>query len=68
MIDRIPVNVSDIEDLSKIAVHLGVASHELRLDTSLSEIGAHGEVGDRSDHCDSGRDVVKYSMRTRLGV
>lgn len=47
---------------------LGVAAHEFRLDTSLSQIGAHGEVGDGSDHCDRSGDVVEHSVGTRLGV
>lgn len=45
-----------------------IASHELRLDASLSQIGAHSEIGDASYHGDRGGDVVEHPMGTRLGI
>ena len=46
----------------------GAAPHELGLDTRLTEIGAHGEVSDRSDHGDGSGDVVEDSVRAWLGI
>ena len=63
-----PVDISNVEDFTKIARHLGVAAHELGFDASLPQIGAHGEIRNGSDHGDGGRDVVEDTMRTRLGV
>jgi len=49
-------------------MHLGIASHELRLDTSLAQISAHGEVGDSGHHGDRGGDVVEDTVSARDGV
>ena len=62
----IPINVSNVEDLTEIASDLGVGAHELRLDASLSQVGAHGEVGDGRDHRDGGSDVMEDTVRARL--
>lgn len=63
----LPVNVSNIEDLTEHARDLGISSNELRLDTSLSQIGTHSKVCDRSDHGDRSGDVVEETVRARLG-
>lgn len=64
----LPVDVSDIEDLSEVSMNLGVVPHILRLDTSLSQIGAHGEIGDGGHHGDRCRDVVEHTVGARLGI
>ena len=64
----IPVNVSHIEDLAEHARNLGVVvSDEFHLNASLAKIGAHGEIGNGSDHGDGSSDVVEHAVGARLG-
>ena len=63
----VPIDISHIEDFTKLAGHLGIRPDELGLDASLAEVSAHGEVCNGSDHGDGGRDVVEDSMWARLG-
>ena len=63
----LPVNVANIEDLTKGAGNLGVGTDELRTNASLSQIGAHGEVSDTGDHGDSSGNVMKETVCARLG-
>ncbi len=63
----LPVDVAHVEDLTKGAGHLGIGTDELRADASLSQVGAHGEVSDTSDHGDSSGNVVEESVCARLG-
>ena len=64
---NIPINIANVEDLAERARHLGVASDELRLDTSLSQVGTHSEIGDSCDHSDRSGDVMEDAVGTRLG-
>lgn len=64
----LPIDVADVEDLAEIARDLGVIrSYEFRLDAGLSQISSHGEISDCSDHGNRSRDVVKDTVRARLG-
>ena len=61
-----PVNVSDIEDLSHVAVHFGAGAFELNLDSGPSKVGAHTEVGDGRNQRDASSDIVEQAVRSRL--
>ena len=63
----LPVNVANVEDLTKSAGNLGVGTDEFRANASLSQVGAHGEVSDTGDHGDSSGDVVEETVWARLG-
>lgn len=63
----IPVDVSNIEDLTQVTRHLRIRSNELRRNPSLSQIGTHGEIGDRSDHGDRSSYVVENAVGARDG-
>lgn len=63
----VPVDISHIEDFTKLAGHLGIRPDEFGLDTSLAEVGAHSEVRDGSNHGNGGSDIVEDSMWARLG-
>lgn len=62
-----PVNIANIEDLPVEAANFGIGTDELDGDGCLSQIGAHGEVGDGGHQGDGSGDVVKDALRTRLG-
>ena len=62
-----PVDVANIEDLTKGAGNLGVGTDEFRTDASLSQIGTHGEVGNTGDQSDGSGNVVEEAMCTRHG-
>ena len=64
----LPIDVSNIENLTEIARHFGVCANELRLDASLAQIGAHGKVCNCCNHGDGCGNVMEDSMGTRLGV
>jgi len=61
-----PVDVTDVEDLAVDASN-DTAANEFDIDWSPSEVGAHGEIGDGSDHGDTSGDVVEDTVLTRLG-
>ena len=63
----IPIDIAHVEDLTDVARDLGVAADELDLDTGLTEVGAHGEVGNSGDHGNGGGNVVEDTTATRLG-
>lgn len=63
----LPVNVANVEDLTKGAGNLGIGTDELRANASLSQVGAHGEIGDAGDHGDSSGDVVEEAVCARFG-
>lgn len=62
MSKSLPVNVANVEDLTKVAGDFGVGTHELGANTSLSQVGAHGEVSDTGDHGDSSGDIVEEAV------
>lgn len=62
----IPINIAHIEDLAVGSMNTWVASLEFHCDRGETQIGSHGEVGDRSDHGDESRDIVEQTMGTRL--
>lgn len=62
----LPVNVANVEDLTKGAGDLGVGTNEFGANASLSQVGAHGEVGDSGDHSNGGGDVVEEAVCARL--
>lgn len=62
----IPINIANVEDLAEIARDLGTGSDELRLDTRLSQVGAHSEIGDSCNHGDRSGDVVEDTVGTGL--
>ena len=64
---NIPVDVANIEDLSKGARNLRIGTDELWTNTRLAQIGAHGEISDGGDHGDTGGDVVEETVCARLG-
>ena len=64
---NVPVDVSNVEDLTKVTCDLRIGSNELRLDCRLSQVRTHSEVGDGCDHGDRGGDVVENTVGARLG-
>jgi len=64
----LPIDVSNVENLTEVSMDLRVAPHELRLDTSLSQIGAHGEVSDGGNHGNGCRDIVEETVGARFGI
>ena len=62
----IPINIADVEDLAEVPRDLWVGSDEFRLDTRLSQVGAHSEIGDSCDHSDRSGDVVEDTVGTGL--
>ena len=65
-----PVNISNVEDLSgatRNTAQLGARADELGLDLRLSQVGGHGVVGNGSNQRDGSGNVVKDTMRSRLG-
>lgn len=65
--NHLPVDVSNIEDLTHSAGHPGIGSPELWFNTGLSKVGAHGKISDGSNQCDCCGDVVEDTVRTGLG-
>ena len=63
----LPVDVSDVEDLTESSSYLRVAANEFGLNTRLAQVGTHGEIGDCGDHRDPSGDVVEDTVRTRFG-
>ena len=64
---NLPINVSNVEDLTVITADDRITAHELNVDRGPSEVATHGEVRDRGDHSDAGGDVVEDTLRARLG-
>lgn len=64
----IPIYISHIEDLAKFTGDLRVGTNEFRPNTRRTQIGAHSEICNGSDHRDRSGDVVEDTVRTRLGV
>lgn len=62
-----PVDIANIEDLTKGAGDLGIGTDEFRTDASLSQIGTHGEVSNAGDQGDGRGNVVEEAMCTRYG-
>ena len=62
-----PVDVANVKDLTEGTSNLGVATYELGCDASLSQVGAHGEVGDTGDHGNGSGNVVEEAVAARLG-
>ena len=60
-----PIDVTGVEDLSKVAGNLGLAAHKLDGDGGPAQVGGHGEVGDGGHEGDTGGDVMKESMGAR---
>lgn len=60
--DDKPVNIANIKDLPVDAADFGIGTDELDGDGCLSQIGAHGEVGDGGHQGDGRGDVVKDAM------
>lgn len=64
---NLPIDISDIEDLTIDAGNLGVTSQELDGDGSPAKVGAHGEVGNGGNHGDGGRDIMEDTVCAALG-
>lgn len=62
-----PVNVAHVEDLTVETANHRVAALPLNHDAGPAEVRSHGEVGDGSDHGDSGGDVVEDTVLARFG-
>ena len=60
-----PVDISNVEDLTVKACDLGVASHELDRDGSVTQVGSHGEVRNGCDESDGSSDIVEETSTTR---
>jgi hypothetical protein len=58
-----PINVSNVEHFTVRACNFGVASHEFDDDSSVSQVGCHGEVGNGSNEGDGGGDVMESKIR-----
>ncbi len=65
--ENLPINVAHIEDLTVGPMNTRVAPPEFHGDGGETQIGTHGEIGDRSDHGDQSSDIVEQTMGTRLG-
>ena len=64
--ESLPIDVADIKDFTNATGNLRIGTYKFRTNASLSQVGAHGEVGNTSDHGDSSSDVVEEPMRARL--
>lgn len=67
MSQNLPVNVSNVEDLTKVAGNLGVGTDEFGANSSLSQVSAHGEVRDTGHHGDRSGNVVEEAVCARHG-
>ena len=63
----LPVNIANVEDLTKGTRDLGVGTNEFGANARLSQVGAHGKVSDAGDHGNGSGDVVEEAMCARLG-
>ena len=61
-----PVDVSDVEDLSHVAMNFGAGALELNLNSGPAKVGAHAEVGDARNQGDARSDVVEQAVRSRF--
>lgn len=63
-----PIDVSDVVDLTVDSANLGVVAQELDVDWGPSQVRAHGEVCNGSDHGHRCGDVVEDTVLARLGL
>lgn len=60
--DDEPVDIANIKDLPVDTANFGIGTDEFNRDGCLSQIGAHGEVGDGRHQGDGRGDVVKDAI------
>jgi len=60
-------DVANIKDLTIDTTDNRVVARELDINRRPAQVGAHGEVRDRSDHGDGGGDIVEDAVVAGLG-
>lgn len=61
-----PVNVSNVKDLTVLAMHKRVGSEPFHLNGSPTQVRAHAEIGNGGNHGDGGGDVVEDAVGARF--
>jgi hypothetical protein len=63
---HLPVNVSNVKDLTVLAMNKRVGSEKFHLNGSPTKVRAHAEIGNRGNHSYGGGDVVEDAVGARF--